>query len=61
MPKIFLILTFVCSWFALLFIDCMMFAILKGKKKCWPFNFLFQDGANVVAYLSMDNHKTMRI
>jgi hypothetical protein len=61
-PRCFLILTFVCSWFGLLFANCLtLFVALKGRKKCWPFNFLFQDGANVVAYLNTDNHKTRRI
>ncbi len=58
----FLVLNFVCSWFRLLFVDYIMsFAALKKRKKCWPLNFLFQEDANDVAYLSMDNHKTRRI
>jgi hypothetical protein len=58
----FLVLTFVCNWFKLLFVDCTTsFATLKGRKRCRPFNFLFWEDANDVAYLSMDNHKTRRI
>jgi hypothetical protein len=55
----FLILTFVWSWFGPLFVDNVtLFVALKGKKQCWWFNFLFQNGVNVVAYLTMDNHKS---
>ncbi len=33
----------------------------EKEKKCWSLNFLFRDGVDVVAYLSMDNHKTRKI
>ncbi len=58
----FLVLTFVCSWFGLLFANCAtLFATLKGRKRCRPFSFLFGDGANVVAYLTMDIQKSSNI
>ncbi len=58
----FLVLTFVCNLFGLLFANCAMsFATLKGRKRCWPLNFLFWEDVDVVAYLSMDNHKIRRI
>jgi hypothetical protein len=42
-----------------LFVDyATLFATLTRRKQCWPLNFLFQDDANVVAYLTMDNDKT---
>jgi len=57
-----LVLTFVCSWIKLLFANYkMLFVALKGRKKCWSLHFLFQDGVDVLAYLSMNNHKSRRI
>ncbi len=53
-----LILTFICNWFGLLFVDCAtMFVTLKGRKWCWPFKFLFWDAINVVTFLTMDKNK----
>jgi hypothetical protein len=58
----FLVLTFVCNWFGLLFAHyTTSFTALNGRKKCWPLNFLFRDDADVVAYLNMDNHNTRKI
>jgi hypothetical protein len=52
-------LIFFGSWFVLSFVEYMtLFVILTWRKQCWPLNFLFQDGAYVVAYLTMDNDKT---
>ncbi len=54
-----LVLTFICSWFRLLFTDCVtMFATLKRRKPCWPFKFLFRDATNVMIFLTMDKNKT---
>ncbi len=51
-----------CSWFGSLFTKYMTLLIaMKGRKKCLPINFLFLDGANIVAYLSMGSHKTFNI
>jgi hypothetical protein len=59
MCSCFLVSTFVCSWFGLLFVEYMMlFIIMKGRKQCLRINYLFQDGVNIVAYLNMDSHKT---
>jgi hypothetical protein len=55
----FLVFTFICNWFVPLFVDyATLFVILTRRKQCWPLNFLFQDDADVVAYLTMDNDKT---
>jgi hypothetical protein len=49
-----LALSFVCSWFCLLFIDCTMaFVVLKGKKWCLPLRFLFRDNMDIIAYLTI--------
>jgi len=48
------LLHFACSWFGLLFANCVtMFATLKGRKRCSPIGFLFREDANVVAYLTI--------
>jgi hypothetical protein len=45
------LLSFICSWFRLLFANyAMMFAALKGRKWCSPIGFLFWKGDDVVAY-----------
>jgi hypothetical protein len=45
-------LSFICSWFILLFVDhAMMFVALKDRKRSSPIGFLFWKGADVVAYL----------
>jgi hypothetical protein len=52
---------FICWYWVLfvvgiMFVDCMtLFATLQRRKWCWLLIFLFQDGANVVTYLTMDN------
>ncbi len=58
MYNCFLVLTFVCNWFGSLFVKyTTLFVAMKGKKQCLLINFLFQDGANIVVYLSMGSHK----
>jgi hypothetical protein len=45
-------LTFVYSWFGLLFPYCTtLFVVLKGKKWCWPRGFLFQNGIDMHIWL----------
>jgi hypothetical protein len=52
------LLSFACNWFILLFAICMtMFVPLKGRKRCFLVKFLFQEGAYVVIYLVLKNHK----
>jgi len=56
-----LALSFVCSWLCLLFIDCVMtFATLKGRKQCLPLKYFFWDNTNIIAYLTMDHHKSSK-
>jgi hypothetical protein len=46
------LLSFTCSWFRLLFADCvMLFATLKGRKQCSLIGFFFWKGVNVIVYL----------
>jgi hypothetical protein len=52
-------LIFNYSWIRLFFLDNVMsFVVLKGRKQCWPLRFLFQIDDNVIAYLTMNNHKS---
>ncbi len=38
--------------------NATLFVVQKRKKQCWKFSFLFQNGVNVVTYLTMENHKS---
>ncbi len=50
----FQLLEFVCNLFKLLFVDYMkIFATMKGRKQCCPIGFLFQNGVDVVGYLTV--------
>jgi hypothetical protein len=54
-------LSFVYSWLCLLFADCATtFAALKGRKQCLPLGLLFWNNANIIAYLTMDHHKSLK-
>jgi hypothetical protein len=54
----FLLSTFMCSWFRSLFAKyTTLFVAMKGRNKSLPISFLFRNGADIVAYLSMGIHK----
>jgi hypothetical protein len=53
---------FVCNWLCLLFANCATtFVALKGRNKCLPIGLIFRDNVNIIAYLTMDHHKSLKM
>jgi hypothetical protein len=38
----------------------MMFAVPNGRKQCLPLIFLFQNNTNIIAYLTMNHHGSLK-
>jgi hypothetical protein len=56
-----LALSSVYSWLCLLFTNYVItFVTMKRRKQCLPLRFIFQDNVNIIAYLTMDHHKSSK-